>query len=79
MAQIPLLCAGLEKRGKTRKGRSGSLKIRERVGPVVILEVIVGGKFLRWCDAVIEAHGELIATHMPVAARDEFIVGWISL
>ena len=79
MAQIPLLRAGLEERGKAGESCSGSLKVGERISSIVILEIIVGGKLLRRRNAVIEAHGELITTHMPVATGYELVRIRISL
>ena len=79
MTQIPLLCAGLEKRVESRKVRTGRLKGRERVGAAIILKIIVSGEFLGGCDAVVQPNGELVGAQVPVAAGDQLIGGRVGL
>src|SRR4029077_20273149 len=78
VAQIPLLRARLEDCPETGERSSGSLKNGKRIGPAIVIEIIVGGELLYTGDAVVESDCELIGLLASIWARYELVVGRIA-
>src|SRR5215469_5435415 len=71
VADVPLLHASLKESTEARNVRTSGLEVREGIGAMQVVEVVVSREMLCGAEIVIEAYGELVVSQDLIGAEGD--------